>query len=68
MITEKEYINFLTENKARGVNGEIDETFQDSFFRSIIPQVGSSSAAGGASDEKNKATEDENQVLKEINE
>jgi hypothetical protein len=35
MITEKEYINFLTENKVRGV--ENDETFQDSFFRSIIP-------------------------------
>ena len=60
MITEKEYINFLTENKVRGLNGEIDETFQDSFFRSIIPQVGSCSAVGAASDEKNKATEEEN--------
>jgi hypothetical protein len=60
MITEKEYINFLTENKVRGLNGEIDETFQDSFFRSIIPQVGSSSAVGAASYEKNKATEEEN--------
>ncbi len=65
MITEKEYINLLNENKGRGANGENDEFFSDSFFRSIIPQVG---AAAGVSDEKNKATEDENQVLKEINE
>jgi|APCry1669189534_1035231.scaffolds.fasta_scaffold498737_1 hypothetical protein len=27
MITEKEYINFLTDNKGRGANGENDETF-----------------------------------------
>ena len=67
MITEKEYIKFLTDNRVRGANGENDETLQDSFFRIIIPNVGLSRGAGSHSDEKLKGIEEENSALKEIN-